>query len=822
MRARVPRRATGALVAAVALTASGMGGTAHGAKPKAKAKRPAPPTVLIVTASEGKRSSLARVADQRLARAARAEGLRPVLVKSRSRLKAPAIRRAGAVVLATGRGTVLSPAIEDALNKRVRAGGGLVILGSSASAQPRSQDYATLVGAEVKGADRSQSAEVQWVDKVHPATAQLPRRWRVAHPWVSLERNPTGRVHVLGWVDEKSYAPAEELAMGVEHPVTWCRDLGEGRTVTSTMGLTKQVWASSVWRRFLRGALAYAAGRRSGDCGATVWSNWQRTVVDADITDGTQLDVGPDGRVYYIEHLASTLKIYDPKTDMIKRAGFIPSVPGLGQGLLGLAIDPNFVKTRWVYVYYHLEGLIGRLSRFTLDKNDRLNLLSEKVLLRIYNTGIDHNGGGMEMTRDGDLFLAIGANDLPHADGLYGSRGAHSPVISTILQTNSEVTTQNTLSLLGKVLRIHPEPDGTYTIPKGNMFPPGTPGTLPEIYTMGHRNAFHVKYDDVTGELLEGDVGPDALVDDPARGPKGYDEFNLIKEPGNYGWPFCVGPNLPYRDIDSVTGLGTGEYFDCENIVNPTSPGLKELGPAKKPWVWYPYGVGEDFPEMSEAWDGGTDGGRLAIPGPKYRAFEGSKMPLFYDGSWFIADWARNWLKHIVTDEKGDVLRIQRFAPNRGVQAPIDMDLGPDGSLYVIEWGGQVLPIGNPAAAKVVRYQYVPRCGTCAPTIAGGGGGGLGLSLAGSVISGPLGQTTGFLTTSVTLTRGSNLTFTNLDIVSHNVASKDLQDDGRRLFQSPNIATGTTTVDGAEKLKAGKYEFLCTVHPSMVGTLEVQ
>jgi glucose/arabinose dehydrogenase/plastocyanin/type 1 glutamine amidotransferase len=817
--ARALGRVTGALVVAVALVAgSNETGTAQAAKAKPVAK----PTVLIVTASEGKRSSLARVADKSLARAARSEGQRPVLVSNRFKLTATAIRGAAAVVIAANRGTVFSPALEDVLNQRVRAGGGVVILGSAAALQPKSQDYVTLVGAQPSGTDTPKKAEVQFVDHVHPATTQVPRRWSVIAPWVSLKKNPTGRVHVLGWVSERSYTPGEKLGMGNEHPVTWCRELGEGRAVTSTLGLTKGIWTSMVWRRFLRGAIAYAAGRRSGDCGATVWSNWKRTVIDEDITDGTQLDVGADGRVYYIEHLGSTLKIYDPVNDIVKESGYIPSVPGLGQGLLGLVLDPGFVKNRWIYVYYHLEGLIGRLSRFTLDKNDQLDRLSEKVLLRIQNTGIDHNGGGLTMAANGDLFLAIGANDMPHFDGQYGSRGSHIPVITQILETNSEQTTQNTDSLLGKVLRIHPEKDGTYSIPKGNMFPPGTAGTRPEIYTMGHRNAFHVKYDDLTGELLEGDVGPDAVADDPERGPKGYDEFNLIKGPGNYGWPFCVGPNLPYRDKDSITGLGTGEYFDCNNIVNPTSPGIKELGPASKPWIWYPYGVGTDFPEMSEAWNGGTDGGRLAIPGPRYRPFEGSRMPLFYDGSWFIADWTRNWLKQVIVDDDGKPLRIQRFAPDRGTQAPIDMDIGADGSLYVIEWGGQSIPVGNPLAAKVVRYQYVPKCGTCDPTVLGGGTAAPGVGVEGNVIAGPLAQSTGFLTTTVTLAQGSNLTFTNLDVIAHNVASKAITEDGRRLFAAPNVATGTSVVEGAEKIKAGKYEFLCTVHPSMTGTLEVQ
>jgi glucose/arabinose dehydrogenase len=605
--------------------------------PEAQAAKP---RVLVVTASEGKPAKLARLAEKRLVRATRAEGLRPVRVRKARRLEPRRIRRSAAVVLAAGRGTVLSPKAERALNERVRSGGGVVLIGSSVRLQPESEDFVTLVGAEPAGTEKPSRAQVQFVDPVHPATVRVPQRWRATERWVSLEKNPVGRVHVVGWVDEKTYEPAEELAMGVEHPVSWCRDLGTGRSFTTTLGLTRTTWRSKTFLRHLGGAIAYAAGTRVGDCGATVWSNWKRTVIDQDITDGTQLDVGPDGRVYYLERTLSQLKIYDPVADIVKKAGVIPSVPGLGQGLLGLALDPNFGENRWLYVYRHVEGLNAHLSRFTLGDDDQVDLLSEKVLLTVPNSGVDHNGGGLAMRSNGDLYLAIGANDMPHFDGQYGSRNP--TPLGVALQVDAEATTQNTDSFLGKVLRIHPEPDGTYTIPEGNMFAPGTPNTRPEILTMGHRNAFHVKVDDLTGEVLEGDVGPDGLDDDPVRGPRGYDEFNLITGPANYGWPFCIGPNLPYNDVDSLTGAGTGKPFDCGNLVNrsPSSTGLKELGPASGPLVWYPYGVGDDFPELSEAWAGGTDGGRLAIPGPKYRPFAGSRMPLFFGGSWFIADWA--------------------------------------------------------------------------------------------------------------------------------------------------------------------------------------
>ncbi len=814
------RRWTGALVAVAVMGAQ----DAQAAKrtPVAKDKQP---TVLIITASQGKRSSLAKAAEARLKVAARKESLRPVVVRSAKKLSLGRIRGAAAIVLATNRGTVLTRAQEDVLNARIRNGAGVVIIGSSVRMQPNSQDFETLVGAQPAGTDTPKKAEVQFVDRIHPATALVPRRWSITAPWVSLKKNITGRVHVLGWVDEKAYAPGDGLAMGVEHPVTWCRDLGEGRSFTTTLGLDKAIWRSPVFAKMVQGAVAYAAGRRIADCGATVWSNWKRTVIDTDITDGTQLDVGPDGRVYYIEHTGSTLKIYDPRKDVVQEAGYIPSVPGLGQGLLGLAVDPNFTKTRWIYLYYHLEGLIGRLSRFTLGKDDQLDRLSEKVILRIPNTGIDHNGGGLAIDpRNGNLYLAIGSNDMPHFDGEYGSRGPEGGVVTQVLGTNGEITSQNTDSLLGKVLRIHPEPDGSYTIPKGNMFPPGTDKTLPEIFSMGHRNAFHVKVDEITGDVLEGDVGADARTDDPKKGTMGYDEFNLIKAPANYGYPYCNGPNLAWNDVDAVTGLGSGKPFDCNHLVYEESPGIKDLGPAAMPWIWYPYGVGKDFPEMSEAWAGGPDSGRLAIPGPRYYAKEGSRMPAFFDGSWFIADWTRNWIKQVVVDDDGKPLRIQRFAPNRGTQAPIDMDIAPDGSLYVIEWGGQSIPVGNPLAAKVVRYQYVPKCGTCDPTVTSASSSALpGVGVSGNVIAAPLAQTAGFLTPNPTLAAGSTLTFTNLDPVApHNLASKEVTEDGRRLFAAPNGSVGSVQVEGTDKLKPGRYDFLCTIHPSMTGTLEVQ
>ena len=117
-----------------------------------------PAKVLIVTASEGKRKPLARLAERRLVAAARREGLRPVRVRKPSRLKARRIRRAAAVVFAAGRGTVLRPKAEKALNRRVRRGGGVVLAGSSVRLQPRSRDFVTL---SARGPDAPTSASAR-------------------------------------------------------------------------------------------------------------------------------------------------------------------------------------------------------------------------------------------------------------------------------------------------------------------------------------------------------------------------------------------------------------------------------------------------------------------------------------------------------------------------------------------------------------------------------------------------------------------------------------------------------------------------------------
>lgn len=81
------------------------------------------------------------------------------------------------------------------------------------------------------------------------------------------------------------------------------------------------------------------------------------------------------------------------------------------------------------------------------------------------------------------------------------------------------------------------------------------------------------------------------------------------------------------------------------------------------------------------------------------------KFPSYFDNALFIYDWMRGWIKIVRVGEKGELKRIENFMPSTRFVSPIDMQFGPDGSLYVMEfgttWGG------NPDA-RLIKIEYIP------------------------------------------------------------------------------------------------------------------
>ncbi|MFI6333931.1 PQQ-dependent sugar dehydrogenase [Streptomyces sp. NPDC050535] len=369
------------------------------------------------------------------------------------------------------------------------------------------------------------------------------------------------------------------------------------------------------------------------------------------------------------------------------------------EGLQGIGIDPGFAQNRFIYLYYAppldtpagdapetgtaadfapFDG-VNRLSRFVLNADGTLDNASEKKILDVEaSRGICcHVGGDIDFDAAGNLYLSTGDDSNPfQSDGFapLDERTDRNPAF------DAQRSAGNTNDLRGKILRIKVNADGSYSVPDGNLFAPGTDRTRPEIYAMGFRNPFRFSVDKATGILYVGDYGPDAGAADPARGPAGQVEFARVTAPGNFGWPYCTGDNDAYVDYDFATGT-SGAAFDCAAPKNnsPHNTGLTDLPPAQTAWIPYD---GASVPEFGS-------GSESPMGGPVYHydaALDSPvKFPEAYDGDFFAGEFGRRWIKRIESDASGTVQSINDI-PWTGTQV-MDMAFGPDGALYVLDYG---------------------------------------------------------------------------------------------------------------------------------------
>ncbi|MBK1439092.1 ThuA domain-containing protein [Parapedobacter sp. ISTM3] len=629
------------------------------------------------------------------------------------------LKNYSAVVFLNTSGDVLNHYQEVAFERYIQAGGGFVGIHAASDAEYDWGWYGRLVGGYFHNHPKPQEATFHVVDTQHPATEGLPATFTYHDEWYNFKKlNPD--VKVLVSIDEKSYEGGEN---GENHPIVWYHDYDGGRSFFTAFGHSDASFSDSLQLKILLGGINYAIGDNLklnySKAKTQPVPERQRFVktqlLQGELFEPTEMAILPNFDILVAQRRGELMR-YSQEAKTVKQVGYLnvyhrTEVPNVNaeEGFMGLALDPDFEKNKYVYAFYSpADTSVNRLSRFVYD-NDTLDTSSEKIVLQFYSQRdiCCHTGGSIAFGGDGLLYLSTGDNSTPfdQPDPSRFKNHGFAPLDGRpgYEQYDARRSSGNTNDLRGKILRIKVLADGSYEVPDGNLFAKGTAKTRPEIYVMGNRNPYRIAVDQKTGYLYWGEVGPDANNDSlDTRGPRGYDEVNQARQAGFFGWPLFVGDNYAYRPFDYDTGR-SGEPFDPEKPENnsPNNTGLQVLPPAQPAYIWYPYAASPDFPQV------GT-GGRNAMAGPVYYTDmfpKATRYPGYYDGKLIIYDWIRGWIKAVTMLPNGDFDKMEPFMEGESFANPIDMEVGKDGRLYILEYGRGWFA-KNPDAG-IVRIDYI-------------------------------------------------------------------------------------------------------------------
>ncbi len=450
------------------------------------------------------------------------------------------------------------------------------------------------------------------------------------------------------------------------------------------------------------------------------------------------MSIAPDGKIFIAKMQSGQIQVYNPgQTGTTTLAGTIPNYANTEDGLLGVAVAPNYSTSHWIYTFasdpcgLNCANRAMELARFTYDTTQAAGsrLTNKKIILRFPREKNDNHHAAGNMSFDGNGVLVIGTGD--NRDPHNSNNNGYGPIYYPTPNADAQGTSANTNDLRGKVLRIKPIEfadnqtptagmDSTYSIPTGNLwekinnptFNPGWDNTdsiskvRKEIYTFGSRNPFHPRVDTRSGWIFWGEIGPDANTDAlTTRGPSGHDEFNLATGPAFFGHPYCNGYNVAYGSLTSPSTT-YGSLYDCKAtgsasltaLINksPNNTGIHHMPPPKAALAAYTSGTStDDDPRFNATYSLTTisHASESAIGGQMYRYNTSStstiKFPPFYEGKVIFNDWARRSFRVITLNPDGTLpagaAGVTNFAPaGFSTASYLDMQFGPDGALYAL------------------------------------------------------------------------------------------------------------------------------------------
>ena len=341
----------------------------------------------------------------------------------------------------------------------------------------------------------------------------------------------------------------------------------------------------------------------------------------------------PDGKLLVTERLPGAFRIVGkdgvgaPLTGL---DGLHVSTPMTG--LLDVVLDPAFATNHTIYFTYfeYLDKTVYNtaVARAVLDEAGGA-IRDVKVLIKTSPFAPNDQtlaagtktGGRIAIGADGYLYVTIGDRD---------NAGPRPWPVAQYLDTH-----------LGKIIRI--TKDGAPA--PGNPFI-GTPGALPEIWAIGFRSQEGLAF------------APDGGLYEVEHGPRGGDEFNLIKKGANYGWP-TISHGIDYRGAP----IGEGE--------------VARAGMEQPVYYWSP----------------STAPGGLAFYTGKSKAWAGSAFVGMLNGRQL--DRIKLVDGKVVEEETLLVDRKERIR---------DVRMGSDGAIYVVtDSGGTSITETTPATGELLK-----------------------------------------------------------------------------------------------------------------------
>lgn len=328
------------------------------------------------------------------------------------------------------------------------------------------------------------------------------------------------------------------------------------------------------------------------------------------------MDFLPNGNLIFTEKKG---KLYTrTTTGVVSEISGLPPINNGGQGgLLDICVHPNYSQNGWIYCSYSsysgngVSGGIWNLARFKIIQNSIIDW--QKLLVsNSADLWLGHYGSRIVFDNKGYIYVSVGEGGSTS----YG--GINSPNLNA----------QDIQSTWGKVHRIFE--DGT--VPLDNPILPGNAGPT-SVYSYGHRNPQGLAINQASGDLWEGE-----------HGPNGGDELNIIKKGANYGWPL----------------VSTGINYD--GIAISRGPLLNGIEPAIYTWT----------PSIAPS-------GMNFITSEKFKAWKGNLL---------ISSLAYQYLARCVIENSKVVKEVKML---EGIGRVRTVKQAPDGSIYIsVEGPGRI------------------------------------------------------------------------------------------------------------------------------------